>query len=167
MLSWCASARSAEGPVVRLDGRNAIRIYKGRSSLMRLTTDDIVRMHRGLHVADDEISREAYTDEDLPLDGTAHLPRSIYCPISRLPMKDPVMCADGHTYERNAITEWLKRSKTSPTTGEELVHLFLSPNHSLRATISELICTRRCFDAQPPESAPAEGPTFQTRPPSQ
>jgi hypothetical protein len=32
-------------------------------------------------------------------------------------MEDPVFTADGHTYERWAITKWLNEKKTSPQTG--------------------------------------------------
>ena len=32
---------------------------------------------------------------------------SITCPITAVPMTDPVQGNDGHTYERSAILEWL------------------------------------------------------------
>ncbi|EOD34457.1 hypothetical protein EMIHUDRAFT_228637 [Emiliania huxleyi CCMP1516] len=44
-------------------------------------------------------------------------------------MSDPVMAADGHSYERSAIERWLATKSTSPMTGEALVHTFLAPNH--------------------------------------
>jgi hypothetical protein len=55
------------------------------------------------------------------------IPDSYICPITFAPMIDPVMCADGHTYERKAIEDWLQNHDTSPTTNEPLVskHLFL------------------------------------------
>jgi SUMO ligase MMS21 Smc5/6 complex component len=34
----------------------------------------------------------------------------ITCPITLRIMEDPVMAADGHTYERSAIQEWIERA---------------------------------------------------------
>ena len=90
-----------------------------------------------LYYLDDGVTRTAY--DVSVLNQTSHLPRSIMCPITRLPMCDPVVCADGNSYERSQITAWLKRKKTSPVTGAALKHTFLLPNHCLRNTISELI----------------------------
>ena len=55
------------------------------------------------------------------------------CPITTEVMVEPVFTADGHTYERRAIEEWLTHQKTSPMTGEPLVHTHLTPNHSLNS----------------------------------
>jgi SUMO ligase MMS21 Smc5/6 complex component len=32
------------------------------------------------------------------------------CPITFKIMEDPVIAADGHTYERSAIQEWIERA---------------------------------------------------------
>jgi hypothetical protein len=34
----------------------------------------------------------------------------IVCPITFKIMEDPVTAADGHTYERSAIQEWIERA---------------------------------------------------------
>jgi hypothetical protein len=47
------------------------------------------------------------------------------------------MCADGHTYERAAITTWLQSHNTSPLTNVRLAHKKLSPNLALRNAIQE------------------------------
>lgn len=86
---------------------------------------------------DDKIERRAYNMDSL--NQTCHLPRSIYCPISRMPMTDPVLCADGFSYERTEILKWFKKSNRSPITGKTMKQFFVIPNHSLRNTISELI----------------------------
>ncbi|EOD04211.1 hypothetical protein EMIHUDRAFT_221297 [Emiliania huxleyi CCMP1516] len=52
-------------------------------------------------------------------------------------MSDPVMAADGHSYERTAIERWLATKSTSPLTGGELDHTCIFPNHSLRRMIRE------------------------------
>ncbi len=46
-----------------------------------------------------------------------------------------VVAADGVTYERAAITQWLERHNTSPTTRHPLAHKFLSPNTTLKAAV--------------------------------
>ena len=44
-------------------------------------------------------------------------------------MRDPVLCLeDGYTYERSAIEDWLRRSGSSPMTGEALGGASLTPN---------------------------------------
>eukprot|EP00428_Durinskia_dybowskii_P012238 CAMPEP_0170223444 /NCGR_PEP_ID=MMETSP0116_2-20130129/11422_1 /TAXON_ID=400756 /ORGANISM="Durinskia baltica, Strain CSIRO CS-38" /LENGTH=662 /DNA_ID=CAMNT_0010474147 /DNA_START=14 /DNA_END=1998 /DNA_ORIENTATION=+ len=64
-------------------------------------------------------------------------PDAFYCPISRQCMHDPVVLADGHTYERRHIEKWLRRHNTSPVTGLELAQKDLFPNHALRNAIEE------------------------------
>lgn len=44
---------------------------------------------------------------------------------------DPVIAADGFTYERSAIEDWLTRKKTSPMTNVPLEHERLIPNLSV------------------------------------
>jgi hypothetical protein len=86
---------------------------------------------------DDQISRSAYNVSDL--ENTSNYPRSIFCPITRMPMNDPVILADGHSYEREIIVKWLEKKQVSPVTGSKLVHSYLTPNHTLRCVISEII----------------------------
>lgn len=46
---------------------------------------------------------------------------------------EPVVCADGHTYERVAIAEWFATGKLrSPTTNEPLASQLMLPNHAVR-----------------------------------
>ena len=48
----------------------------------------------------------------------------VRCPITQEVMNDPVICADGHSYERAAIEEWFRtKHKTSPLTNERLIHM--------------------------------------------
>ena len=96
-----------------------------------------------------------------PWTGSDSEPDAFVCPISFELMRDPVMCADGHTYERDAIERWLQAlawgwmrmrarvlacvlsaggaqsNKTSPKTNEKLPSSALVPNHNLRAAIQE------------------------------
>ena len=82
----------------------------------------------------------------------------LVCPITQEVMTDPVMAADGHTYERTAIVpnfrldwlfffrgviciilqeQWLKKKGTSPNSNMELEHTILTPNHLVRKLIQE------------------------------
>jgi hypothetical protein len=54
---------------------------------------------------------------------------SFLCPITREPMEDPVICTDGHTYEREAIEMWLRNNSRSPKTNEELASTQLALKH--------------------------------------
>lgn len=52
------------------------------------------------------------------------------CPITRELMRDPVIAADGHTYDREAIEMWLRNHDTSPkvrtdTRGKSSLHMYL------------------------------------------
>lgn len=60
------------------------------------------------------------------------------CPITHERMCDPVIAADGHSYERRAIEDWLSNSVISPITGAKLPHLNLIPNRNLRAVIQSV-----------------------------
>ena len=52
-------------------------------------------------------------------------------------MDDPVVTADGHTYERMAIATWLTTNDTSPMTGATLKTTELFPNVAMRSMIRE------------------------------
>lgn len=56
-------------------------------------------------------------------------------PITHEVMLDPVVAADGNTYERDAITRWLNMSNRSPMTNLPLSHRELVPNRALRRQI--------------------------------
>mmetsp|Transcript_3799 Transcript_3799/g.9493 ORF Transcript_3799/g.9493 Transcript_3799/m.9493 type:complete len:509 (-) Transcript_3799:566-2092(-) len=59
------------------------------------------------------------------------------CPITQEVMVDPVIAADGQTYDRAAITEWFTRHDTSPMTMVAVPNKNLIPNHALRSAIME------------------------------
>ena len=59
------------------------------------------------------------------------------CPITGEPMIDPVVAADGHTYERTAIARWFEASDKSPLTNAILPHKELVSNYMLLSSIQE------------------------------
>ena len=52
-------------------------------------------------------------------------------------MEGPVVAADGFSYERSAIEQWLRRSVRSPMTNAPLGSAGLIPNIALRKAIAE------------------------------
>ncbi|KAL4432459.1 hypothetical protein ABPG77_001758 [Micractinium sp. CCAP 211/92] len=69
----------------------------------------------------------------------------LLCPICCEAMQDPVVAADGVTYERVAITAWIERqlaagqAPTSPLTGAPLDHASLCPNRIARGLAACLL----------------------------
>ena len=64
-------------------------------------------------------------------------PPSFLCPIGSEIMRDPVTCADGHSYDRANIERWLATHNTSPKTGAQLPNKTLTANHALRNAVEE------------------------------
>ncbi|XP_040913076.1 WD repeat, SAM and U-box domain-containing protein 1-like isoform X5 [Toxotes jaculatrix] len=64
-------------------------------------------------------------------------PDEFLCPITRELMKDPVIAADGYSYERESIESWIRgKNKTSPMTNLPLQTTLLTPNRSLKMAIT-------------------------------
>ncbi|XP_047174561.1 U-box domain-containing protein 33-like isoform X1 [Vigna umbellata] len=79
--------------------------------------------------------KQLYVSEERPV------PSFFLCPISQEIMNDPQVAADGFTYERKAISEWLDNGhETSPMTNLKLSYLHLTPNHALRLAIQGWLC---------------------------
>ena len=66
------------------------------------------------------------------------------CPVSHEIMEDPVLCCDGHTYERTKIEEWLRNHNTSPLINLALETKDLIPNRPVRDLIrihvQQMVC---------------------------
>ncbi|XP_047136345.1 uncharacterized protein LOC100211223 isoform X2 [Hydra vulgaris] len=66
------------------------------------------------------------------------VPSDFLCPITMEIMVDPVIAADGFTYEKKSIMSWLSSGKlTSPMTNIPLSHTELVPNQSLKNVIEK------------------------------
>ena len=72
----------------------------------------------------------------------ADAPPEYLCPISMTLMADPVIAADGYSYERSNIEGWIRSMKRngllfrSPITDEPFEHINLIPNQNLRVLIN-------------------------------
>ena len=78
------------------------------------------------------------------------VPDDYICPITAEIMTDPVTTADGFTYEREAITEWLRTKDTSPNTGAKLESKTLIPNLMARSMIRSFVEERAVTAVPPP-----------------
>ena len=56
--------------------------------------------------------------------------------VTMRPMVDPVVTADGHTYERVAIEQWLQMHDMSPMTGEPLPSIQVAQPRRMLPSIS-------------------------------
>ncbi|KAI5613719.1 WD repeat, SAM and U-box domain-containing protein 1, partial [Silurus asotus] len=64
------------------------------------------------------------------------IPDEFLCPITHEVMKDPVIAADGYSYEREAIEGWIKtKTRSSPMTNLPLQTTLLTPNRTLKMAI--------------------------------
>jgi hypothetical protein len=64
---------------------------------------------------------------------------SLLCPITLELFRDPVLAQDGHTYEKEAIEDWIRKNGTSPKTGQQLSIEHLSPNHIVKQLVANRI----------------------------
>lgn len=72
------------------------------------------------------------------------IPEDFLCPISLEIMKDPVIAADGHTYDRENITKWLSQKRRrsivcSPLDGSKLDNINLQQNIFARKIIDSFL----------------------------
>jgi hypothetical protein len=85
---------------------------------------------------------------------------SLQCPLTMEVMRDPVLAADGQTYERAEIEKWFaKGNRMSPLTGAELPSTLLTPNIALRKAIAAIRESAACHikrHSGPSEKANAE-----------
>eukprot|EP00210_Caulerpa_lentillifera_P001601 g1539.t1 len=61
----------------------------------------------------------------------------ICCPITCEVMNDPVIAADGHTYERKAIKQWVSTTRTSPVTRQALTSSTFIPNLAIKHLVDQ------------------------------
>ena len=80
------------------------------------------------------------------------VPPAFICPITCDLFKDPVMLGiTGHTFERKAITDWLRVKKSDPLTNARLKNTTLVPNYALLDAVNDYVrstreATRRKLD---------------------
>lgn len=132
-----------------LDGKSSIQPVQeeeeDREDLSILSSEeDGIDGLSSLQLGDDDLSLDSDDDENsatenssLSIHKSSPSPSMPCCPISGQPMKEPVVAADGHTYEKKAISKWYRTSNISPLTGKELPHKELVPNYLLISTFQD------------------------------
>ncbi|KAL2227252.1 UNVERIFIED_CONTAM: U-box domain-containing protein 52 [Sesamum indicum] len=73
---------------------------------------------------------------DLATSAPTGPPSHCMCPILEVVMNDPCVAADGYSYERKAIEEWLEENDNSPVTSMPLPNKSLIPNYTLLSAIT-------------------------------
>ncbi|KAB2596326.1 U-box domain-containing protein 13-like [Pyrus ussuriensis x Pyrus communis] len=67
-----------------------------------------------------------------------NVPHEFRCPISLDLIRDPVIVASGHTYDRNSIAQWINSGhQTCPKSGQKLIHMALIPNYALKSLMQQ------------------------------
>ncbi|XP_013619378.1 PREDICTED: U-box domain-containing protein 52 [Brassica oleracea var. oleracea] len=64
-------------------------------------------------------------------------PSHFICPLLKGVMNEPCVAADGYTYDREAIQDWLRENDTSPVTNLPLPNKNLLANYTLYSAIME------------------------------
>ncbi|KAJ6660808.1 hypothetical protein lerEdw1_017434 [Lerista edwardsae] len=78
------------------------------------------------------------------------IPDEFLCPITRELMKEPVIAADGYSYEKEAMEKWIvKKRRSSPMTNLPLQTLVLTPNRSLKMAINRWLETQSKHNETP------------------
>ncbi|XP_058048130.1 WD repeat, SAM and U-box domain-containing protein 1 isoform X2 [Ahaetulla prasina] len=71
------------------------------------------------------------------------IPDEFLCPITKELMKEPVIAADGYSYEKEAMENWIiKKRRSSPMTNLPLQRLVLTPNRTLKMAINRWLETQ-------------------------
>lgn len=99
------------------------------------------RMKKKMRVLS-ESSAVPSPERAVPLQSSPPAGREEYCcPLTLQLFEDPVVAADGHTYDREAIEQWFDRCHakgqpyTSPLTNARLDTRTVYPNHTLRMVL--------------------------------
>lgn len=72
-------------------------------------------------------------------------PRDLCCPMTGKLFEDPVDTIHGMTYERHAVTAWLKTNNTDPTTNDYLLVTTVWSNESMKQRVAEFVEQRSCL----------------------
>jgi hypothetical protein len=126
-------------------GTNNANILQTVDQIIEIETKEVVSLYKKIESTIVE-SKMATVNND----ATGQIPRGFMCPVTLELMKDPVLAADGHSYERRAIEQWLMTKNTSPVTNLELPNHSLVPNFALRAAIEEYLARSKERDGSKP-----------------
>ena len=78
-------------------------------------------------------------EPELPESVPENVKKLLCCPITFEVFREPMIDPQGHTYEKVAILNHLRKTKASPITREKLEEKDLVPNRALKETIQALV----------------------------
>lgn len=82
-------------------------------------------------------------DDGVRIEDMEGMPNEFYCPISHHLMSNPVVAADGFSYECEKISVWFSSKLVSPVTGKKMSSSMLTPNNALRKLIRDFVDERK------------------------
>ncbi|KAM7251590.1 hypothetical protein ACFE04_023473 [Oxalis oulophora] len=104
-----------------MEGESVPRRTKLRNMIRDIIIDEI--FHEDNNIETKSTDRHVFKKKQIGVDSF------IECPISGQIMTDPVILANGKTYDRNSIKKWFSEGhNTCPQTKEILLHTNVTPN---------------------------------------
>ena len=136
---WCRNANSDWASDAAVKWPLVLRAY---AALGEDVPDAVRRKAAGATAAGAPPARRRKRKREPDDTPPARRPKAHYCPISHEIMRDPVVCPDGHSYEKEQLETWLRVKRTSPLTQQPIPDEAEFPrNHALRDAI-ERWCAR-------------------------
>jgi ubiquitin-protein ligase len=129
--------------------RRLVSLYGPRAVIRQLAEHD-AEVSRNRDWLARELARELAAEHlsggngnasDVDSESDGEPPDEFVCPITQRLMRDPVTLEDGHTYEREAIRDWLRTHRTSPKTREPVCTI--TPNRALKGLIERWTARER------------------------
>lgn len=99
---------------------------------IKLRESTLLQSDRAKRIRREQVE-EAHTTSD------RNVPSGFVCPLTMEVMFDPVLDAEGNTFERLSILQWLKQSPTSPISRQPLSERMVTRNNALRESIHEFM----------------------------
>ena len=86
----------------------------------RILKRTIVKQHKS-SILSDQINDRLQKEIAVNKQTMQEIAECVSCPITHQPFANPSILSDGHTYEGDAINNWLLHNNTSPITREKLI----------------------------------------------
>jgi hypothetical protein len=102
--------------------------------------DTVKQLRETITKRDDRVEKAIAVVESTSLTTTHDLLEALSCPIGLTLFTDAVACTDGHSYDRSAITSWMRVSTLSPLDESKQVEI-IGPDVCVNAAIAVI---RQC-----------------------
>ncbi|KAL5974976.1 hypothetical protein ACLOJK_031652 [Asimina triloba] len=141
-LSDCEEEiRVLEAEIYREAGTGGVAAVSSISNLISILVGAKSMLFAGdgeSRIAESTHQTKAHGDSTSHPTALFNAPNEFLCPISMELMRDPVIVASGHTYDRSSIAQWIDSGRhTCPKSGQKLIHMALIPNYALKSLINQ------------------------------